>query len=227
MEGGLVGWMIDTLREMSGTTAFFSLFGVLGLCGLGLPVPEDIILITAGFLAALGKFPLWLAILMGMVGVLSGDAVLFFLGRRYGLDVYRLPVIRRVFTEDRLAMAQARVRENERFICFVARFLPGLRSPIYLTAGAMGVPPRVYIMQDGIAASISVPFWVVVGWYFGGEIEQALLWAKGAQGWFLGGVVALVAGYVLFKWQMARRAARKVVPVEDPPDKLKLPPKDD
>lgn len=203
-DGWLIDWLIQTLRDMSPTTAFLSIAGVLLLCGLGLPMPEDVILITAGFLSSLGKFPLWVAVLLGLVGVLSGDAVLFFLGRRYGENVFRLPIVRRMMSEEKLARAMARVRENGRAICFVARFLPGLRSPIYLMAGAMGIPPRTYMVQDGLAASISVPVWVVAGWYFGPEIESALLWARDFQGVLLVVVLSGIAAWVLWKWRASR-----------------------
>lgn len=192
---------IVVLEGMDGTTAYLVVLGTLGLCGLGLPVPEDIILITAGFLSALGKFSLWSAILAGMVGVLSGDAVLFFLGRRYGPAAFDLPLIRRLFTPERREAAQQRVLENARFICFIARFLPGLRSPIYLTAGAMQIPPRTYIMQDGFAAAISVPVWVYVGWYFGDRVHHALDVAAEVQMWVGLGVILTIVMYVWHKRQ--------------------------
>lgn len=207
------GWLLDgliaALRDMSSTTAFLSILGVLGMCGLGLPIPEDVVLITAGFLAALGKFPLWVAIAMGIAGVLSGDAVLFFLGRRYGDEVFELPMVRRIVRDDLIDAARERVQANARFICFMARFMPGLRSPIYLAAGALGVPPRTYLTQDGLAACISVPLWVVVGWWFGDEIEGALVAAQRFQGWILGAVVVAVIGYVAWRWSRAPREEAK------------------
>jgi membrane protein DedA with SNARE-associated domain len=203
------GWLIDAfvawLRQLDGTTAFLAVLGLLALCGLGLPMPEDIILVVTGFLSSLGKFPLWAGIVAGMVGVLSGDAVLFFLGRRYGDGVFQLAWVRRVVREERVEAAKSRVQANARFICFVARFLPGLRSPIYLVAGAMGIPPRTYIMQDGFAASISVPVWVVLGWYFGTEIEQALLVARDFQMWLL-----LAVGVGIVIWFFWRRRQRRL-----------------
>ncbi len=203
------GWLIDGfitwLRDLDGTTAYFTLLGVLGLCGLGVPIPEDIILISAGFLVSLGKFGLPEAVVAGMVGVLSGDAVLFFVGRRYGRQVFELPWVRRLFPPALQKQAEIRVQENARFICFVARFLPGLRSPIYLTAGALGIPPRTYILQDGLAASISVPVWVGMGWYFGEEIAAALEMARDGQLVVVPLFVLAILAYVV--WQVRRGRA--------------------
>ncbi|HMV68273.1 MAG TPA: DedA family protein [Myxococcota bacterium] len=203
-----VSWLVrglDLLAGLSGTQAYLAVLGGLGLCGLGLPMPEDIILITAGYLAALGKFPLGWAIAAGFVGVLSGDAILFSLGRRFGPDVLRWRLIQRVFAEERLDIARRKIQENGRFICFIARFLPGLRSPIYLTAGAMGIPLRTYVVQDATAAMISVPFWVILGWWFGPSVEGALRAARSMQGWFAGGALLVVVGYVLWVIRKERR----------------------
>lgn len=194
--GSAIEWFVDTMAGLDGNMALAAILGVLALCGLGLPLPEDIILITAGFLAALGKFSLVTALVAGMIGVLSGDTALFFLGRRYGTAVWQRPLVHRFISPERIELAHEKVRDNARFICFIARFLPGLRSPIYLAAGSMGVSPRTFWMQDGIAALISVPLWVVGGWYFGEHIDKAIELAHALQGVILGAVLATVVGYV-------------------------------
>jgi membrane protein DedA with SNARE-associated domain len=204
-QGSYIVALLDALRAMDGDHAFFAILAVLGLCGLGLPMPEDVILLTAGYLASLGKFSLGSAIAAGMVGVLTGDAVLFFLGHHYGRAMLTWPGVQRWFGVERLRYASERIQERGRFICFIARFLPGLRSPIYVVAGAMGVPPRTYMLQDGLAASISVPFWVVMGWAFGGEIEAALRTARQVQTVLLAVVVSVVL-WQLFKWWRGRNA---------------------
>src|SRR6185312_952205 len=114
------------------------------------------------------------AIIVCAVGVLIGDAFLFFLGRKFGYRVFKLPVFRSIFTESRIQIARQKVLRNSKFICFTTRFLPGLRAPIFLTAGIMGVRPRSFLLLDGSAAMISVPIWLYVGWFFGSNLDQAL-----------------------------------------------------
>jgi membrane protein DedA with SNARE-associated domain len=200
---------LDALERLSGPQAYFALLFALGLCGLGLPMPEDVILLTAGYLAALGKFSVFSAVIAGMVGVLSGDALLFALGRRYGPGVFRWRTVQRMFSDDQILLARSKIQQNGRFICFIARFLPGLRSPIYLCAGAMGITPRVYITQDLLAASISVPFWVVLGWWFGPAVETALRTARNVQGWILAAVVVGVLIHVSIRWWASRKQAHE------------------
>lgn len=202
----LLEGLVETLRATDGATALSTLIGVLILCGLGLPIPEDIILVTTGILAALGKFPLWLGIVLCLIGVLCGDAALFFLGRRFGEGLLMSAWAQRSLGHDNITRAQEMVIDNARFICFMARFLPGIRSAIYLVAGAMGVKPRTYLTQDGLAALISVPFWVVVGWWFGHNVDAALETVHRFEGWILSGVALAIVGYVAWTWR-ARQSA--------------------
>ena len=198
--------LIAFLSGFDGFTAYSVILGILFACGLGVPIPEDITLIAAGILAALGKISLMGAIIVGMIGVLIGDAFLFFVGRHYGYRVFKLPVFRSIFTEERIRLAKARVHANSKFICFTARFLPGLRSPIFLTAGILGVRPIVFFALDGFAALISVPIWVYVGWYVGGNLDNAMEVAGRAQKYVIVAVVVLVLTYILYKkWVSARK----------------------
>jgi membrane protein DedA with SNARE-associated domain len=196
---------IDQLAGLSSTTAYLAIFAVLFACGLGIPVPEDITLIATGVLASMENISLTGGILVCFFGVLIGDAILFALGRRYGRKVFKLPLIRRVFTPDRIEGAEDRIRRNSKFICFIARFLPGLRGPIYLTAGVMGVRPITFILLDGSAALISVPIWVLAGWYFGEALEEALGFAKQIQVFLLGFVGFVIFVYFLLRWRRKQK----------------------
>lgn len=196
--------LITFLSGFDGVTAYAVILGILFLCGLGLPVPEDITLIAAGILAALKSISLMGAMIAGFIGVLVGDCLLFFIGRRYGNRVFNLPVFRRIFTEKRVSLARQKVLANSKFICFTARFLPGLRAPIYLTAGVMGVKPIVFFLLDGIAALISVPVWVYLGWWLGDNLDQTLTVAMQAQKYIIVGVVLLISSYVLWKYKFSK-----------------------
>jgi membrane protein DedA with SNARE-associated domain len=191
--------LITFLSGFDGFTAYSVILGVLFICGMGVPIPEDITLIAAGILAALGNISFGGAMITGFVGVLAGDCILFFLGRFYGYRVFKLPGFKKIFTEVRIEKSRQRILANSAFICFTARFLPGLRAPIYLTAGIMGVSPIKFLCLDGIAALISVPIWIYLGFYLGENIDHALNIAGKAQIYIIAGVAVLILSYVLIK----------------------------
>lgn len=204
-------FLLTTLSGLEGGTAYCAIVGLLLVCGLGVPLPEDITLIAAGILAspAVGSINVWGACIAGFVGVMAGDAFLYTLGRVYGRKAFRLPLIRSIMTPRRIALAERKIIRNSHFICFTARFLPGLRSPIFLTAGIMGVRPVVFYGLDGIAALISVPLWVFVGRWVGENLDMAMKVAEKIQLSLAGIIIILVGSYIGYRrWRKGQRAQR-------------------
>jgi len=201
--------LITNLSQLDGATAYSAIVGLLLICGLGVPLPEDITLIAAGMLASLGSISLPGAMLAGFFGVMVGDAFLYTVGRVYGRKAFQLPLLRTIMTPRRIAMAERKIIRNSHFICFTARFLPGLRSPIFLMSGIMGVRPLVFYGLDGLAALISVPLWVYVGFWVGENLDEALKIAERVQ-LSLGAILLVaIASYVgLRRWRKNRRAQR-------------------
>jgi membrane protein DedA with SNARE-associated domain len=203
--------LLTTLSGLEGTTAYCAIVGLLLICGLGVPLPEDITLIGAGILAspAVGSIKLWGGIAAGFAGVMAGDAFLYNLGRIYGRKAFQLPLIRNIMTPRRIALAERKIIRNSHFICFTARFLPGLRSPVFLTAGIMGVRPLVFYGLDGVAAMISVPLWVFVGHWVGENLDMALKVAERIQLSLALVILFIVVAYVGWRrWRKAQRAQR-------------------
>ena len=124
---------LDKFATLEGPQAYGALFGVLLACGLGVPIPEDITLITAGYLAYLGNIDVYLAMVVCFFGVIAGDFTIFMMGRTFGKKVFQLPLLRYVFTPERVAIAQVRVKKNAKRLVFFARYLAALRAPVYLS----------------------------------------------------------------------------------------------
>ena len=143
-----------------------------------------------------------------MAGVLAGDATMFLIGRLYGPRVRRLKFVRKILTPSRFRMVQGKFARYGNWVLFVARFLPGLRSPIFLTAGmTRRIPFWRFLLLDGLAALISVPVWVYLG-YFGAYNRDWLMEMvhRGQHGVFVAlGILAVVIAAVW--WRRHRRAA--------------------
>ena len=166
----MIEQFVELLSNHSILAAHGAVLFVLLLCGLGLPLPEDVVLVTGGalvwlayptepvtVLGMLGRLPVWAMIGTGLVGCLAGDAILFFAGRRFGEHVAKIPLLRRVLSPAKQRRVEALTRRYGRRVVFVSRFMPGLRSPTFFMTGHAGVPYWKFLMYDGLAALISVP----------------------------------------------------------------------
>jgi membrane protein DedA with SNARE-associated domain len=184
---------------LSGFHAYGVIITVLIVCGLGVPVPEDITLFAAGFLVFTGRITLSGAIAVGIIGVLIGDSFMYWIGRRYGRRVLSWPVFRRMFTPERMLLAESKIQQNARIICFTSRFAPGLRAPIYLTSGILRVPFTIFFVMDSLAALISVPVWVYLAYFLGDHIERLLQIVKTAKIGFGVVIALLLLGFFISK----------------------------
>jgi membrane protein DedA with SNARE-associated domain len=152
---------------------YIAVFVALLICGFGVPMPEDIALVTGGVIAGLGFANEHVMVVVGLAGVLAGDGITFTFGRTYGERITRLPLLRRVLTPSRIAQAKDKFTTYGSWVMFVARFLPGLRTPVFFTAGmTRRVSFTKWFMMDGLAALASVPIWVYLGYYGAKNFEQ-------------------------------------------------------
>jgi len=146
---------------------YLAVFVMLLVCGFGVPVPEDVTLVTGGVIAGLGYADVNTMFAVGMAGVLIGDGMVFTIGRFQGERVMALKPVQRLITPERYQSAQEAFHKYGRWVMFVARFLPGLRTPVFFSAGmSRRVSLPTWLLMDGVAALISVPIWVYLG-YFG------------------------------------------------------------
>ncbi len=151
---------------------YLTVLCVLVAASLGVPIPEDIPLLTGGYMCHLGLARLPAMIAVGMVGVLSGDVILFSMGRRFGPQVVEHRFFRAVVSRRRLELAENLFSHHGVKIIFAARFLPGLRAAVFMAAGVLGVPFSRFILVNGLAACLSVPTLVVLGSFFGHNIDR-------------------------------------------------------
>jgi membrane protein DedA with SNARE-associated domain len=206
----------ETLKQLEGTSAYVTIFGVLLACGLGLPMPEDITIVTAGYLAHKGNIDLVFGMLTCMMGVLAGDFVLFSLGRLLGPTFFSLPGVKFLFKPEQLEKAREKLRTNAKKICFTARFMAGLRAPIYLSAGMLGVKPTTFVFMDTLAALLSVPALTYVGYHFGSEIEAGFAYLLQAKKYVAIGLVLLISGFIFYRVKKSKEIKPELPPELNP-----------
>lgn len=151
---------------------YLGLFLILLATGLGLPLPEDVPLLTGGYLCYAQGTSIWLTIVVAMVGVLGSDLILFTVGRRFGHHVVEHRVFRRLVNPPRLVMAERLFAKHGVKIIFAARFMPPIRGMTFMAAGVLRVRLATFLLADGSAALLSVPTLVLLGKFFGDNLEQ-------------------------------------------------------
>lgn len=166
--------IVHAIQSIHEPWTYLIVFGILLLCGFGLPVPEDITLIAGGLMAYYGKANVFVMIGVGLAGVMLGDGAMFQIGRRFGYRVFEWRWMSKIMHAERLESVKQNLQNHGYKVIFSARFMPGVRSLVFLSSGALGIPFRVFLLFDGLAAMISVPAIVYSCYFFGDQINNAV-----------------------------------------------------
>ncbi|WP_118778534.1 DedA family protein [Neisseria lactamica] len=184
---------------------YAAVFFVLVICGFGVPIPEDLTLVTGGVISGMGYTNPHIMFAVGMLGVLVGDGIMFAAGRIWGQKILRFKPIARIMTPKRYEQVQEKFDKYGNWVLFVARFLPGLRTAVFVTAGiSRKVSYLRFIIMDGLAALISVPIWIYLGEYGAHNIDWLMAKMHSLQsGIFV--ILGIGAAVVVWIWWKKRQ----------------------
>jgi len=170
-----VAWILEAqsmITELLTNSDYLTPFAILVLCGFGLPVPEEVTLLGAGFLLFQGRVEVVPIIVVCFVATLIGDSIPFWVGRRFGRQALRNRIVRRAVHPERMRGIMRRFERQGVRAVFVCRFIPGLRLPAWFTAGTLGMPYARFIAVDALGAAILTPLFILVGRASGEKVAE-------------------------------------------------------
>ncbi|HJZ86348.1 MAG TPA: DedA family protein [Polyangia bacterium] len=181
------------------------LAGILGALvagGLGLPIPEELPLLAAGASAWRREHPLALLVATCLCGLVAGDSILYWIGRRFG------PRLARWWRRERSERIERHFARHGAKMLLLARFAPGARSAFLVGAGAARMPFGRFLVYDGVAACIGTGVWCGVGFACGRDLSAIRGWVGRYHQ--TAGIVLLVAlaGALVLQAVRAFRRAR-------------------
>ena len=159
---------------MGSPWVYLALFAFAAIDGFFPIVPSESLVITAGVFAASGEPNLAGVIVVSALGAFTGDHISYFLGRTAGGRMLRRakPGSKKAKGFERAGRLLA---DRGGTILIVCRYIPGARTAITLTAGAVRYRLRSFSFFDGIAALSWGTYSALVG-YLGGEAFENDPW---------------------------------------------------
>lgn len=142
--------------------------------GIGLPCPEDILLLLGGYLVHRHEGSLALMVIVSLASVLAGDLIMFGLGRRYGRKILHWWLIRKLLPPERVVRIEGFYLKHGKKTIFFGRFAAGLRPGIFLLAGTLQMSVVRFVVMDLLAALLSVPALVWLGRKLGKRFEEQI-----------------------------------------------------
>jgi membrane-associated protein len=158
---------LNSFLSIVGRFPYGGLFLLPILGSVGLPVPEDAILLLCGVLISRGSVAPLPAMLAVYVGVLLSDLLLYAVGRKYCGRIVTHGIFRKILPPRRLISLEQRFNRSGPIIILLCRQLFWLRAKIFLVAGMMKMPVCRFVFADAVAALLTVGIMVTLG-YKGG-----------------------------------------------------------
>jgi len=209
-------------------TTFIATWGYIGiiafliLTGCGLPIPEEVPIVAAGWLSAPGpggepaQLDPWIAVASCFIGAIVGDIVMYGIGRKFGRKLLQKRQFFASFlTPEKERHIEEMFHKHGLKVLFVSRFLVGIRSPIYVTAGILKVPFRRFVLVDMFCAAVMISAFFSLAYFFSNSV---LKYIKGAETAVTITVVLVgIAALIAYRYYRKRHAATIVAEVLETP----------
>lgn len=193
---------INTLVQHS---PYLGLFLLLFLGTLGLPFPEDGILLLTGVLAARDDIKPLPAFFVVYSGLLMTDFFLYSVGKKYGRKLLEHKRFQKILTGDRLIKFEGKFKRGGVLVVFFGRHLLGLRAQIFLVAGVLKMNWEKFLLADGISALLTITFWGGLGYVGGNQIQALRGDIANIEQIIMITLVALVGSVVFLRYLKRRR----------------------
>jgi membrane protein DedA with SNARE-associated domain len=193
----MINWLLNTMNAMG----YPGIFILMAMESSVIPVPSELVMPPAGYLAQQGSMNIWLAILMGTAGSLVGAYANYFtahyLGRplvlKYGKYVW--------ITEEKFAKVETFFLRHGEISTFIGRLLPVIRHLISLPAGLAGMQHWKFSLYTLLGAGIWCTVLTLIGYIIGQE--QALIMRYSHQA-VIGVVIFSCLLIAVYVWRQRR-----------------------
>lgn len=155
------------MEEFLQSWGYLGIFAGIVATGIGFPMPEELPVVVGGGLASRDLVYWWLMLPVCILGVVVGDGLLYGIGRLWGPRLLRYRWVNtRLLPPDRLQSIEDNFQQHGIKILLFARLTPGVRAPIFFTAGLTKLSLARFILADGIYAIPGVSVLFVLGYFF-------------------------------------------------------------
>jgi membrane protein DedA with SNARE-associated domain len=192
-----IAWILATVQDWGYT----GIFVLMALESTVLPVPSELVLIPAGYLAHQGQMNFWLIVLASTLGSLAGAsfnyAAAMWVGRpfleRWGRYFFVRPEL--------LHKTDAFFVRHGAVSTFTGRLIPGIRHLISIPAGLTRMNVGAFAFYTGLGAGVWSLVLTLFGYFLGGN--EALI--REYQHFITVGVIAFVTLVISGYWWWNKR----------------------
>jgi len=174
-------------------SSYLGVFVFIASTGCGMPIPEEAAIVVAGVLSAQGHLIWWIALVACLTGAIVGDSFMYAIGYHWGHGIFTShPRFAKLLADENQEQFQKAIESHSLKVMLLARFLIGIRAPVYVMTGVIRMPYRRFLTYDLISATlvVGIVFWL--SYLFGDNVRE---WVRHAE--FYATLVVLVIGAIV------------------------------
>ncbi|HTT67031.1 MAG TPA: DedA family protein [Gemmatimonadales bacterium] len=204
-------WLVGTILQLG----YPGIVVLMAIESSIIPVPSELVMAPAGYLAATGQMSFTLALASGILGSLIGSYANYWVAARLGRWVFVRYGRWVLVSEHSLERTERFFERHGPIAVFVARLFPVARHLISIPAGIARMPLGRFFAYTGTGAGIWWAVLMVIGWVIGKERhafnrELVYAYSNRAVVILIPVVAVLVAGYVIWHRRRQRQLAGPV-----------------
>ncbi len=195
----LLAW----LSRYGATFIFFAFI----VCGIGLHISEDFLLIPAGVAIYHGQMDWGETLLAAYAGLVIGDTAWIWMCRHFGTRIIHSKRLKRLMHPRRLLEAKYAMEKRGTVVLILARFIPGTRTAVLTMTGVLHVPWWKFLAVELTTVAVTAPIQIGIGWIGAAGYDHAK--ALGSLLTIGFAVTALSIGaWFVWTWRKESRARR-------------------
>ena len=200
---------LDFLISAIADFRYLAMFGILFVSAMGVPLPEEPLLVASGLSVGWGSSSYWLTCGACLLGILSGDLWVYFLGRRGGTWFLQTRLGSLVFSAKRQDSIERLFEKHGLKTVFLGRFIPAVRFGVFFFAGRHRMDIRKFLGLNSIGALVYAPLWVWLSAVAGERFARTPAAARLAEQWVERGSLILIGLVILISAGMIWGAGKK------------------
>ena len=163
MFADIVNFIVETISSLG----YIGIFILMFLESTVVPVPSEVVMIPAGYLAHKGEVNIYIVILLGVLGSLGGALFNYFFALKFGKR-FLLKYGKYFFVSpETIEKTEVFFKNHGHISTFSGRLIPGLRHYISLPAGLAKMNLFVFCLYTSLGATIWVVILTLLGYYLG------------------------------------------------------------
>lgn len=177
------------------------------VCGVGLHISEDFLLIPAGVAIYEGHMTWTETLIAAYFGLVIGDTLWIWVCRQYGTRLVHSKRFKRFMHPRRLLEAKRAMEERGAIVLILARFIPGTRTPVLTMTGILHMAWWKFLAVELTTVAITAPVQIAIG-YFGKKGFDHAKSLGGTLTLALAAVALGVAAVLAYRWYRQAKARK-------------------